>query len=165
MNRKEFANALGVTPTTVRRWEHGTGRGCPIEGKQPAPRGRYIYGVDELDAVRAWMTAETVAPEMTHFGLSGEPGYLDAIENAHRGQVGSTNFCYWAVPATHDHSLFRLAIAPRTENGYFPVSEDYFLNGRRETYAEADRLNRHRLNLEPKQAAIIVASSMGVPAQ
>jgi len=159
MTRNELAAALGVTPNTIYRWERSKGRDCPIEGKKPR-FGCYVYTDTELAALREWMTATVPAYEVRPVGLSAQPDYLDIIEGAHRSQVGATNFCYWAVPATRDHSLFRLVIVRRTENGYYPVSDDYFLGWRKEGYAEADRLNRDRLALMPKQAALIVADSM-----
>lgn len=85
---------------------------------------------------------------------------LHALEQAHFARCGGKdNLCYTAVPYM-DTGLYRLAFVRRNTSGYWPISEDYFLGTEADMNAEADRLNLVRLDLGPRSAAIIVASSM-----
>lgn len=81
--------------------------------------------------------------------------YLEAIEAAHRKRC--ERFCY---VATDRHGIWRVSIAEAGKSGYYPLSDDYFVGTEYEANAEAVRLNRERLGIGPREAAIIVASSM-----
>lgn len=85
---------------------------------------------------------------------------LDIIEAAHRREVGTTGFCYVAVPYNGHGTLYRMAVCRAAVNGYYPISEDHFLGSEQEMRKQADELNDKRLGLTERKAAIIVAASM-----
>jgi hypothetical protein len=92
-----------------------------------------------------------------------ENKYLEAIEEAHRSRCGSNKkFCYvetsWHGSITH----YQLSIVEEGVGGHFPLSEDVCLGTYQEARQLAIQLNRERLDVLPKHAAQIVASSMAV---
>jgi hypothetical protein len=95
-------------------------------------------------------------------GFASRPDYLNIIERAHKEKVGE-NFCYHAVPYRDDHhtEIYCLGIVRKHEAGYYKISEDFFFGSETECKNKADALNRDRLSLSRREAAIIVGSSMG----
>lgn len=85
--------------------------------------------------------------------------FLDAIERAHRDRVGTgRRFCY--VETLWTGEVYRLSVVEQEEPGHYPISEDYFAGSERDMHEMAARLNRDRLDILPRAAALIVASSM-----
>lgn len=94
-------------------------------------------------------------------GMAAHPEFLDMLEAAHREEVGE-QFCYCAVPwiGAGSDALQKLAIVRANEGGYYPISEDFFFGDLRACHLEADRLNRERRDLTPRQSALMIASSL-----
>jgi hypothetical protein len=84
--------------------------------------------------------------------------YLDAVEDAHRRRCD--RFCY---VATGVQGTWRVSIAEAGKHRHYPLSDDHFMGTETEANAEADRLNSERLHIGPREAALIVASSMADP--
>jgi DNA-binding transcriptional MerR regulator len=51
--RAQVAEALGVCPTTIYRWEKRPD--CPIKPKRLKRNGELRYTQADIDALRAWM--------------------------------------------------------------------------------------------------------------
>lgn len=81
--------------------------------------------------------------------------YLEAIEDAHRRRC--ERFCYTAAMRDGRSCI---SIVEAGKPGHYPLSEDYFAGTEAEAYAEAAKLNRERLDIGPREASVIVASSM-----
>ena len=103
---------------------------------------------------------------MRPLGMAADPNYLNIIEGAHRSKVGE-NFCYYGVPwqDRHPTEVYTLAIVRKHVSGYWPISEDFFCGSEVECQNKANALNRDRLSLSRREAAVIVASSMGAQHQ
>jgi len=84
--------------------------------------------------------------------------FLDAIEEAHKGKT----FCYCSVPFNGTVGVCQIAVVRNDEDGYYPVSEDYFVGTDKEMRETADKLNDLRLKMGPHEAALIVADSMSL---
>ena len=85
-----------------------------------------------------------------------EDTYLDIVEHAHRQRTGQ--FCYVATAITNE--WWRLSIVEREVDGHFPLSEDFFLGTENEAQRKAVELNSRRLDIGPRAAALLVASTM-----
>jgi hypothetical protein len=87
--------------------------------------------------------------------------YLEAIEAAHRRRC--ERFCYVATRSGTPFAIqpaWRVSIAEAGKPGYYPLSDDYFVGTEAEAHAQAEKLNFNRLGIGPREAALIVASSM-----
>ena len=67
--RAEIAGALGVTATTIRRWERGA----------TAPRGRHRIQFDALQDLRALLDAVFATPEHAMRWLRQSPNIGDGV--------------------------------------------------------------------------------------
>jgi hypothetical protein len=92
---------------------------------------------------------------------------LKLLEQVHRDRVGDA-FCYCATEwlmedsrgRKHKTGLWRLSFVEMNEYGHFPITEDMFLGTEGEMKSKAAELNLKRLDLTPRMAAKIIASSM-----
>jgi hypothetical protein len=84
---------------------------------------------------------------------------LHAVEQAHKTRMGDALMCYHAVPF-HDTGSWCLAVVRSNSGSYWPLSEDLFLGPQALMEQEAARLNRERLQLTERAAAMVVADSM-----
>lgn len=87
--------------------------------------------------------------------------YLDIIERAHTQNCGKGHFCYYETQYHTGSKLWRLSVVDDNTSGHWPLSDDRWLGYEREMIATARRLNKSRLGLTQREAAVIVAKSMG----
>lgn len=94
--------------------------------------------------------------------MPSEEEYLDILERGHRHVAGERGFCYCAVHYDVDTSLslWRLAIVRKNDDGYYPLSDDYFLGNEKEMFDKAFQLNDRRLKMGLNEALAVVGSSM-----
>lgn len=85
-----------------------------------------------------------------------ENTYLNIIESVHRERTG--RFCYVATMITLD--TWRLSIVEAFEPGHYPISEDFFVGTKHHAERKAVELNSRRLDIGPREAAILVSTTM-----
>jgi hypothetical protein len=83
---------------------------------------------------------------------------LKIYEDAHRKRCGTGRaFCY--METLRRDNVYGLSIVEQDEPGHFPLPE-LGCGARKQMRELAERLNRERLKIPPRLAAIIIASSM-----